>query len=95
MKDPVKPCIRENNPNHIIILVNINDLTFETTPERITKSIVDVHQSRKLFSDHTWGCTTQRQHKQKDNTIQSETSSQSSMVKEGEIDYIDHKTYKS
>ena len=46
------------------MLVNISDLNSETTPERMAKSIAGVHQSRKLFSDHIWGCTTQRHHKQ-------------------------------
>ena len=64
MKNYVKPYITENNANHIIILVNISHLNFETTPERISKSIVDAHQSSKLFSDHIWSCTTQQQHKQ-------------------------------
>ena len=64
MKHYAKPYITENNPNHVIMLVNISDLNFETTPERMAKSIAGVHQSRKLFSDHIWGFTTQRHHKQ-------------------------------
>ena len=53
----MKPCIRENKPDHIIILVSINNLNSEIAPERIAKSIVDIHQSRKSFSYDIWNCT--------------------------------------
>ena len=42
MKDYVKPCIRENNPEYVILHVGTNELNSELTPERIAKSIIDV-----------------------------------------------------
>ena len=49
MKDNVKPCIREKNPDHTIMHVGTNDLN----SEKVAKSIVDlakrmVSQKRKV-----------------------------------------------
>ena len=33
MKDYVKPCVRDENPDHIIMHVRTNDLNFENNPE--------------------------------------------------------------
>ena len=44
--DYVKPCIRENNQEyvilHVILYVGTNKLSSELTPERIAKSVIDV-----------------------------------------------------
>ena len=45
MKDYVKPCIRENNPDHVKIHVGTNGLDSERETEMITKSIKDVAKS--------------------------------------------------
>ena len=50
MKDYVKPCIRENNPEYIILHVGTNELKSESTPERIAKSVVDV--GKNIQSDN-------------------------------------------
>ena len=42
MKDYVKPCIRENNPEYVILHVGTNELNSELTIERIAKSVIDV-----------------------------------------------------
>ena len=42
MKDYVKPCIGENNPDYVILHVDTNELSSELTPERIAKSVIDV-----------------------------------------------------
>ena len=42
MKDYVKPCIGENNPDYVILHVDTNELNSELTPERIAKSVIDV-----------------------------------------------------
>ena len=42
LKDCVKPCIRENNSEYVILHVGANELNFELTPQRIAKSIIDV-----------------------------------------------------
>ena len=42
MKDYVKPCIRENNPEYVILHVGTNELNSELTPERIAKSVINV-----------------------------------------------------
>ena len=47
MKNYGKPCIRGNNPDHVIIHLGTNDLKFEPTPERIAKSIVDIQEILK------------------------------------------------
>ena len=42
MEDYVKPCIRENNPEYVILHVETNELNPELTTERIAKSVIDV-----------------------------------------------------
>ena len=42
MKDYIKPCIRENNPDHVIIFVGTNELDSERQADMIAKSITDV-----------------------------------------------------
>ena len=42
MKDYVKTCIRENNPEFVILHVGTNELNSELTPEKIEKSVIDV-----------------------------------------------------
>ena len=40
MNDYVKPCIHENNPNHIIFHVRTNDIPRSKDPLAIAQSIV-------------------------------------------------------
>ena len=47
MKDYAKPCIRENDPDHVILHAGTNELNSELLPERIAKSIVDVAKNIK------------------------------------------------
>ena len=47
MKNYVKACIRENDPDHVILHVGTNELNSELLPERIAKSIVDVAKNIK------------------------------------------------
>ena len=42
MSDYVKPCTRENNPDHIIFHVGTNDIPSTKTPEFIARSILDL-----------------------------------------------------
>ena len=42
MKDFVKPCIRENNQEYVILHVWINEINWKLTPERIAKSEMDI-----------------------------------------------------
>ena len=42
MKDYVKRCIRENNPDHVIIHVGTNKLDSERQADMIAKSVIDV-----------------------------------------------------
>ena len=44
-KDYVIPCIRENNPDHVIIHVGTNELVSERQAEMIAKSVIDVIKS--------------------------------------------------
>ena len=46
MKDYVKLCIRENNPDHVIIYVGTNELDSERQAVMIAKSIIDVANIR-------------------------------------------------
>ena len=53
MKDYTKPCIREENPDHIILHVGTNDLSSDNSTERVGKSIADLaknlfHENRKV-----------------------------------------------
>ena len=45
MNDYVKPCIRENNPDHIIFHVGTNDIPTSKDPLAIAHSIVDLVKS--------------------------------------------------
>ena len=47
MKDYVKPCIRENDPDHVILHVGTNEMNSELPPERMAKSVVDVAKNVK------------------------------------------------
>ena len=47
IKDYVKPCIRENDPDHVILHVGTNEMNSELPPERIAKSVVDVAKNVK------------------------------------------------
>ena len=42
MKDYVKPCVRDENQDHIIMHIGTNDLNSQNNPERVAKSIVDL-----------------------------------------------------
>ena len=42
MNDYVKPCTRENNPDHIIFHAGTNDIPSTKTPECIAQSISDL-----------------------------------------------------
>ena len=50
MKDYVKPCIHEKNPDYVIFLVVTNGLNSEFPPERIAKSIIDVAKNTQSDS---------------------------------------------
>ena len=45
MKDYTKPCIRENNPEYVMLYEGKNELDSELTPERIAKSLIDVDKN--------------------------------------------------
>ena len=48
MKDYVKSCIRDDDPDNIILHVGMNDLNLENSYERIAKSITDF--AKRLIS---------------------------------------------
>ena len=50
MSDYVKPCTRENNPDHIIFHVGTNDIPSTKTPEFIARSILDL--AKNVFSEN-------------------------------------------
>ena len=50
MKDYVKPCIREKNPDYVIFHVGTNELNSELPPERIAKSIIDAAKNTQSNS---------------------------------------------
>ena len=49
MKDYVKPCIRENDPDHVIMHVGTNEMNSKLPLERIAKSVIDV--AKKVKTD--------------------------------------------
>ena len=50
MKDYVKPCIRENNPDHVIIHVGTNELDSERQADMIAKPIIRVAKGIRTIS---------------------------------------------
>ena len=50
LRDYVKPCIKENNPEYVVLHVGPNELNTELTPERIAKSVIDV--AEKIKTNH-------------------------------------------
>ena len=53
MKDYTKPCAREENPDHKILLVGTNELISDNSLERVGQSIIDLaknlfHNNRKV-----------------------------------------------
>ena len=50
MKDYVKPCIREKNPDNVIFHFGRNELSSELPPERIAKSIIGVAKNTQSDS---------------------------------------------
>ena len=45
MEDYCKPCVRENDPDHIILHVGTNELNFEKSAEMCGKEIMDLAKS--------------------------------------------------
>ena len=52
MKDYVKPCVRGENPDHIIIHVGTTDLNSEINPERVAKSVIDNSKLHLKLDSH-------------------------------------------
>ena len=50
MVDHVKPTLRDDKPDHIILHVGTNDLRTEKTGNQITKSIMDLTTSLKTMA---------------------------------------------
>ena len=50
MKDYVKPCIREKNPDYVIFHIGTNELNSELPPKRIAKSTIDVAKNTQSDS---------------------------------------------
>ena len=42
MKDYSKPCVKENQPDHLMFHVGTNDLAIKNNAEKIVKSVVDL-----------------------------------------------------
>ena len=42
MKDYSEPCIKEDNPDHLILHVGTKNMAYENNTEKIAKSIVDL-----------------------------------------------------
>ena len=50
MVDHVKPTLRDDKPDHIILHVGTNDLRTEKTGNQITKSVMDLTTSLKTMA---------------------------------------------
>ena len=87
MKYYVKPCVRENSPDHVIINVGTNKLDSERKAEIRSKSIID---EAKNVSTNTsavsisWIVHTERQ-------VLDVNDELSKMYREAELDFITHK----
>ena len=90
-KDYVKPCIRENNPDHVIIHVGTNDLNSPAAPERIARSIVDLARNIKTENRSMNISGIVPRNGSLNNKALEGNQELLNMFKEAKFDYIDHK----
>ena len=50
MKDYVKPCVREKNPDYVILHVGTNELNSELPLEKRAKTIIDVAKNTQSYN---------------------------------------------
>ena len=87
MKYYVKPCVRENNPDHVIINVGTNKLDSERKAEIRSKSIIDVAKNVSTNTSAvsiSWIVHTERQ-------VLDVNDELSKTYREAELDFITHK----
>ena len=90
MKDYVKPCIRENNPEYVILHVGTNELNSELTPERIAKSVIDVGKNIQI-NHTTVSISSIVPRNDNFNNKATEVSKElSKMCKKGRLLFVDH-----
>ena len=90
MNDYVKPCIRENNPDHIIFHVGTNDIPTSKDPLAIAQSIVDLAKS---VMNQDRGVTISRiipLNDQWNNKVREVNDSLACMCENDNIPFIDH-----
>ena len=90
MNDYVKPCIRENNPHHIIFHVGTNDIPTSKDPLAIAQSIVDLAKSVMTQDRSVAISGIIPRNDQWNNKVKEVNDSLAGMCENDNISFIDH-----
>ena len=90
MNDYVKPCIRENNPAHIIFHVRTNDIPTSKDPLAIVQSIVDLAKSVLTQDLSVTISSIIPRNDQWNNKVREVNDSLAGMCENDNISFIDH-----
>jgi len=90
MKDYMKPTLRENDPDHILLHVGTNELSSDKEPELIAKSIIDLGKPiKKKNCGFSVSGIIPRNDEWNEKASQVNDNLRSLCI-ENEIDFIDH-----
>ena len=90
MNDYVKPCIRKNNPDHIILHVGTNDIPTSKDPLAIVQSIVDLAKNIMTQDGSVTISGTILRNDQWNNKVREVNDSLARMCENDNISFIDH-----
>ena len=90
MNDYVKPCIRKNNPDHIILHVGTNDIPTSKDPLAIVQSIVDLAKNVMTQDGSVTISGTILRNDQWNNKVREVNDSLARMCENDNISFIDH-----
>ena len=90
MNDYVKPCIRKNNPDHIILHVGTNDIPTSKDPLAIVQSIVDLAKNVMTQDGSVTISGIILRNDQWNNKVREVNDSLARMCENDNISFIDH-----
>ena len=90
MNDYVKPCIRKNNPDHIILHVGTNDIPTSKDPRAIVQSIVDLAKNVMTQDGSVTISGIILRNDQWNNKVREVNDSLARMCENDNISFIDH-----
>ena len=90
MNDYVKPCIRKNNPDHIILHVGTNDIPTSKDPLAIVQSIVDLAKNVMTRDGSVTISGIILRNDQWNNKVREVNDSLARMCENDNISFIDH-----